>query len=188
MIRPDRNWTLFLDRDGVINRELPADYVKHWGEFHFEPGALKALAVFNKIFGRIVIVTNQRGIGAGLMTEGDLHFIHEKMLTEIEHNGGRIDAIYHCSDVDRTSSRRKPHPYMGLQAREQFPEIDFRKSVMAGNSLSDMEFGCGLGMKTVFIDDKKALKGVRLEQMDYLFESLFEFAEAILQEINPEKA
>ena len=179
MMRPDKNWTLFLDRDGVINTELPADYVKHWGEFQFEPGALNAIATCSKIFGYIIIVTNQRGIGAGLMTEGDLHFIHEKMLEEIEKSGGRIDAIFHCSDVDRTSSRRKPHPYMGLQAKEQFPAIDFKKSIIAGNSLSDMEFGVGLGMKTVFIDDKKALKGVRLEHMDHLFESLQEFAETL---------
>lgn len=177
MISPDKSWTLFLDRDGVINKELPADYVKHWGEFEFEHGALEALARLNKIFGVIVIVTNQRGIGAGLMTEGDLHFIHEKMLAAIRESGGRIDAIYHCPDIDRTSPRRKPHPHMGLKAFEQFPSIDFRKSVIAGNSLSDMEFGVGLGMKTVFIDDKKALKGVRLEQMDYLYESLLEFAE-----------
>lgn len=179
MMYADKSWTLFLDRDGVINQELAADYVKHWGEFQFESDALDALKILNAIFGHIVIVTNQRGIGAGLMTEGDLHFIHEKMLSEIDAQGGRIDAIYHCPDIDRTSPRRKPHPFMGLKAKEQFPEIDFKKSIIVGNSLSDMEFGIGLGMKTVFIDDKKALKGVRLEQMDYLYESLWEFAKDI---------
>lgn len=183
MIKADKTWTLFLDRDGVINKELAADYVKHWGEFHFEDGALEALAQLNKIFGRIVIVTNQRGIGAGLMTEGDLHFIHEKMMVEIEKAGGRIDAIYHCPDIDRTSPRRKPHPYMGLQARERFPEIDFHKSMIAGNSISDMEFGIALSMNTVFIDDKKALKGVRMQHMDLLYESLHEFAEALTAEV-----
>jgi histidinol phosphatase-like enzyme len=72
---------------------------------------------------------------------------------------------------------------MGLIAQEQFTEIDFHKSIIAGNSLSDMEFGIALGMKTVFIDDKKALKGVRLEQMDHLYESLHEFAEALTAEV-----
>lgn len=179
----DSDWTLFLDRDGVINTELPGDYVKHWKEFRFEPGALEALALLNPLFKHIFIVTNQRGIGAGLMTEGDLHFIHQKMMEEVVNTGGRIDRIFHCPDEERTSPHRKPHPYMGLQAREQFPDVQFRKSVMAGNSLSDMEFGRGLGMLTVFIDDKKALKGVRLPGMDEIYESLLEFAESLSKSV-----
>lgn len=179
----DKSWTLFLDRDGVINSEFGTEYVKHWGEFKFEPGALQALSILATIFGRIVIVTNQRGVGTGLMTEGDLHFIHERMRENIEKNNGRIDAIYYCADDDRTSPHRKPHPYMGLLAREKFPDINFQKSVMVGNSLSDMQFGIGLGMQAVFIDDKKALKGVKLEEMDLLFESLLEYAEFLQQSI-----
>ena len=179
----ESDWTLFLDRDGVINTELPGDYVKHWKDFHFESGVLEAMAMLNKTFRHIVLVTNQRGIGAGLMTEGDLHFIHDKMMEAIHTAGGRIDAIFYCPDEDRTSPHRKPHPYMGLKARERFPDILFQRSVMAGNSLSDMEFGKGLGMHTVFIDDKKALKGIRMPGMDEIYESLLEYAESITRSV-----
>ena len=66
-----KEWTLFLDRDGVINKELRDDYVKRWDEFIFEVGALEAIAKLSDIFGRIIIVTNQRGIGIEVMTEDD---------------------------------------------------------------------------------------------------------------------
>ena len=65
----DSSWTLFLDRDGVINEKLENDYVKNWDEFKFKEGALQAIAGLGKIFGRVFVVTNQRGVGLGLMTE-----------------------------------------------------------------------------------------------------------------------
>ena len=83
MPRVDRSWTLFLDRDGVINVEKPMDYVRAWEEFQFNPGVLKALKLLNGLFGRIVVVTNQRGVGKGLMTEQDLLDIHDRMTEEI---------------------------------------------------------------------------------------------------------
>ena len=102
--------TLFLDRDGVINRLLPGDYVKRWDEFRFLDGALEAFPLLGRCFRRIVVVTNQRGVGRGAMSRGDLDDIHDRMLCSITECGGRIDRIYSCTDTDEESPRRKPRP------------------------------------------------------------------------------
>jgi len=147
----DQYNTLFLDRDGVINRHLPDDYVKNWEEFEFLPGVLDALVLLSDIFQHIVVVTNQRGVGKGLMTENDLNTIHETMLSVIQKNGGRIDKIYYCTDLENESINRKPNSGMANQAKKDFPGIDFEKSIMVGDSTSDIEFGNRLGMKTILI-------------------------------------
>ncbi|MCU0382039.1 MAG: HAD-IIIA family hydrolase, partial [Chitinophagaceae bacterium] len=99
----DRHWTLFLDRDGVINYEKEADYIRTPGEFRLYDGVIEAMARFSARFGYIFVVTNQKGIGKGLMTEQDLRDIHAYMRGLIEPAGGRIDRIYHCSDLDEQS-------------------------------------------------------------------------------------
>ena len=171
------NWTLFLDRDGVINKELPDDYVKRPDEFVFEPGAIEGLAMLQSYFSRLLIVTNQRGVGIGLMTQNDLDLIHQQMTDEFKTNGVMIEKIYSATDKDRQSTHRKPHPHMGLLARQDFPEIDFKKSVMVGNSRGDIEFGRNLGMITVFIDDKSRLPGEKSAYgSNFLCASLHEFA------------
>lgn len=171
----DKSWSLFLDRDGVINKELRKDYVKTWEEFKFEDGALSALAKLNSIFGVIVIVTNQRGVGAKIMSEESLHHIHQKMISEIEMNHGRIDKIYFAPEEDRSDIHRKPNPTMGIHAKNDFPEIDFKKSVIVGNSISDMQFGRALNMTTVFIDEKQKYNGIKSDEMDFIFLSLEAF-------------
>jgi D-sedoheptulose 7-phosphate isomerase len=151
-----KNWTLFLDRDGVINHKLDNDYVKNPKEFRFLRGVPAAIAQFSQIFGRIIVVTNQQGVGKGLMTEQDLDAIHQKMLRGVQKAGGRIDKIYHAPTLKAHNSElRKPNTGMALQAQRDFPEIDFQKSIMVGDSLSDMEFGHRLGMKTVFLSKNK---------------------------------
>lgn len=178
-MKPDKTWSLFLDRDGVINRELNQDYVKTWSEFSFEEGALDALKKLNQIFGHIFIVTNQRGVGAGIMSQAELDAIHQIMLDEIHDHGGRIDEIYFAADEDRTSTNRKPHPTMGIKAQSDYPAVDFSKAVMVGNSLSDMEFGRNLEMHTVYIDEKKKFNGIKTEVMDAIFDSLKSFSDSL---------
>lgn len=149
-VTPD--WTLFLDRDGVINRRLIDEYVRNWSEFEFEPGVLEALAALAPRFRTIVIVTNQRGIARGLMTEADLARVHERMSSEIEQAGGRIDGIYHCPHDRHTGCAcRKPGIGLAEQARRAHPHIDFTRSLMVGDSASDMEFADRAGMKKLFI-------------------------------------
>jgi len=143
--------TLFVDRDGVINKHRPDDYVKSWDEFEFLPGVLEAFCILPDFFGRIIVVTNQRGVGKGLITENELQDIHKRMLSEIRKAGGRLDQIYYCIDINNDSLNRKPNPGMGLQAQKDFPEIVFKESIMIGDSASDREFGNRLGMKTILV-------------------------------------
>lgn len=175
-MKVDKSWTLFLDRDGVINTEIHGDYVKNVNEFHFEPGALSALKYFSELFGKIIVVTNQRGVGAGFMSQQDLDDIHDYMLKEIENHGGRIDRIYSATSEDRSDKMRKPNPAMGYMAKNDFPEIEFSKSMIAGNTLSDMQFGKALGIHTVFIDDRKLYNGIATPEMDLIFNSLESFS------------
>jgi D-glycero-D-manno-heptose 1,7-bisphosphate phosphatase len=148
-------WSLFLDRDGVINERLPGDYIKSWAEFKFLPGTLDAMAVFASHFSRIFIVTNQAGIEKGLLSHDDLKAIHDQMMEYILYHGGKVDEIYYCpfkADLDPLC--RKPNPGMALQAKKDFPEIDFAKCVMIGDSDSDIVFGNNLGMKTILVGNK----------------------------------
>ncbi len=160
LINVDNSWSLFLDRDGVINEKLDNDYVKNWGEFKFKEGALQAIAGLGKIFGRVFVVTNQRGVGLSLMSKEGLNEIHDRMHSEVISASGRIDKIYYCTAVDNCAECRKPNIGMGLKAKSDFPEIEFSKSIMVGDSISDMEFGKNLGMKTVFIGDKSKYEEV----------------------------
>jgi D-glycero-D-manno-heptose 1,7-bisphosphate phosphatase len=106
----------------------------------------------NNHFGRIVIVTNQQCIGKGIIDEDKLNSIHDFMLTEIKKQGGRIDKIYFAPQLaTENSEMRKPKTGMAMQAKEDFDDIDFKKSIIVGDSLTDMEFGQKMGMKTVFI-------------------------------------
>ena len=174
----DSNWTLFLDRDGVINKRPPGDYIKKWEEFEFLPGVQDALNILSKKFTRIIVITNQQGIGKGLMTEEDLQKIHQKMKAYVTKNGGRIDAIYYCPDLAGAENNcRKPGTFMAEQAKRDFPEIDFLKSVMVGDTLSDMEFGRNTGMKTVFINSDNSF--LYPATYDYSFIDLLAFAKAI---------
>jgi histidinol-phosphate phosphatase family protein len=175
-----KKWSLFLDRDGVINRRLVDDYVKRPEDFVFEPGAPEAIKIFGELFGRIVVVTNQQGIGKGLMTSETLDKIHRYMLLQIENAGGRIDGIYYCPEL-RTKNPfcRKPQVGMALKARKDFPDINFKKSIMAGDSKSDMQFGKRLNMKTVLIGTNAEIAKQHPELVDFWFPTLLQFAKSL---------
>lgn len=170
-IQPYHHTTLFLDRDGVINRRLENDYVKTWQEFSFLPGVLQAMPLLASKYSTIVVVTNQQGIGKGLMTEADLKSIHHQMLQAIEAGAGRVDGVFFCPHLAKQQCNcRKPQPGMAIQAQSLFPHIDFQRSVMVGDSSTDIEFGRKLGMTTVLIGGKHRGKA------DWLMESLLEFS------------
>jgi D-glycero-D-manno-heptose 1,7-bisphosphate phosphatase len=175
----DNSWTLFLDRDGVINFERNNDYVKAWDEFKFYDESIKALPLLAAKFTTIVITTNQKGVGKGIMTEESLQTIHHNMVSEIEKMGGRIDHIFYCIDVDNDSINRKPQPGMAFQAQEKFPSIDFTKSIMVGNRTSDMEFGRNAGLHTVFLATTHPETAYPNPLIDYRFNHLLEFAKAL---------
>lgn len=166
------DWTLFLDRDGVINKRLPNEYVKTIHDFEFIEGVTESLQILTNFFNRIVVVTNQQGIGKKLMTVEMLETIHNQMIKEIVRAGGNIDKIYFCPQLDSDPANcRKPGSSMAFQAKYDFPEIEFSKSVMIGDSHSDIEFGSRLGMTTIFIGNHDVPS-----HSDFVFNSLYDLA------------
>lgn len=171
-----KEWTLFLDRDGVINKRLENDYVKHWMEFEFEKDVLTSFKKLNDHFSTIVVVTNQQGIAKGLYTKEDLELIHNNMLYELKYHKGIVDKVYYSPYLaSENHETRKPNIGMALQAKKDLPQIDFKKSLMVGDSMSDMEFGRTAGMRTVFISNKKTDD----PKIDVQFGSLAEFIQAL---------
>lgn len=175
----DNNWTLLLDRDGVINHELHLSYVNTWDDFTFYDGAKDAFKIFAAQFKYIFIITNQRGVGRGITKLENLHIIHQNMTNEIVMGGGRIDGIYFCPDVELDSPNRKPNAGMALQAKNDFPTIDFSKSIMVGNNISDMEFGRTIGAKTVFLTTTTPEIPLAHRHIDAVYNSLFQFAQSL---------
>jgi D-glycero-alpha-D-manno-heptose 1-phosphate guanylyltransferase len=175
----DKSWTLFLDRDGVINEDKPGSYIFNADEFHFYDGVVESFKRFKQKFRRIIIVTNQRGVGKGLMTEADLTAIHEKMKRLIKKEGVDIDAIYYCASLSNTTFERKPNPGMAVLAKNDFPDIDFTKSVMVGNNISDMLFGKNAGMYSVFVKTTNPTQPFPHPDIDLDFDTLPDFAKAL---------
>lgn len=175
--------TLFLDRDGVINRRLVKRYVKSWEEFEFLPGVLEAIPLLNQYFNRTFVVTNQRGIGLGLMSVEELNKIHQRLMAEVESRGGYIDRIYFCEkQLDEKPNCRKPEAFMALQAQKDFPEIDFKRSIMVGDQPSDIAFGMNLGMKTVWIPNDPDIQWEEAHfRPDHQFGSLEDLTKYIRQ-------
>ena len=150
--------TLFLDRDGVINVKLDERYVQDPSEFEFIYGAEKAISLLSTIFKRIIIVTNQQGIGKGIMTENDLNFLHDYMISELVKSEGRIDKVYFCPHlVSEKCGCRKPKPGMIQQAKLDFPEINFENSYLVGDSLSDLEAGKRMNLLAIRVDNDYTL-------------------------------
>lgn len=176
----DNSWTIFLDRDGVINHEKYLDYIHVWEEFRFYDGAIEAMKLLSDVFGKMIIVTNQRGVGKGLTKVEELHRIHHNMSAAVVEAGGKIDAVYYCGDMDNNSPNRKPNPGMGHQAMHQFPDIIPGKSVMVGNTLSDMEFGRNFGSFTVFLPTTRPEVNTNDERIDDVFPSLIQFARHLI--------
>ena len=141
--------TLFLDRDGTINEHILGDYVRSVEQFKFLPGVLEEFPRWAAKFRRIIIVTNQRGVGRGLMTDADLAAIHQYLLKAVQDAGGRIDAILVCTAVDDSDPRRKPNTGMYREARQLFPDI--RKAVMLGDGECDREFALKAGISFVSV-------------------------------------
>ncbi|MDP2235218.1 MAG: HAD-IIIA family hydrolase [Bacteroidales bacterium] len=172
----NKDWSLFLDRDGVINVRPLNDYVKSPDEFIFIPEALKAIKILSDIFGKTFVVTNQQGVGLGLMTQTILDEIHQILSTKVTENGGRIDHIYSCTDVKtKVNSCRKPSIEMALKAKDEFPAIDFSKSIIVGDTASDIEFGRNAGMFCVLIGDEETSI-----EPDLRFDALISFANYLI--------
>ena len=174
----NKEWTLFLDRDGVINKDK-SPYTLNADEFEFYPGVPEAIAFFSDVFKYVIVATNQRGIGRKMMTDTDLAHIHHKMLSIINRAGGKIEKIYYCPATDNSDPNRKPSPGMALQAMKDYPDILPEKSIMVGNNISDMQFGRNAGFHTVLVHTTGTKVHAPHPLVDMQLESLPDFAEAL---------
>ena len=177
--------TVFLDRDGVINEKMPEGrYVTKPDELHLLEGAAEAIARLNRAGLRVVVASNQRGVALGLYTTADVDAIHAEMVRRLGDRGAQVDGIFFCPHDKNECNCRKPLPGLFEQAAAEFPDITAATSVMIGDSLSDIEFGKRVGMKTVFIEGapehRKAGGDKAAAMADLRFGSLAEAAESLL--------
>jgi D-glycero-D-manno-heptose 1,7-bisphosphate phosphatase len=179
--------TVFLDRDGVLNRKLPEGrYVTSLVHFHPLAGVPEAIARLNRAGIRVLVVSNQRGVSLGLCTVADVRTIHAAFQSLLRSHEARIDAFYFCPHDKEQCKCRKPLAGLFHQAVKDFPEITAETSVMIGDSWSDIEFGRRLGMGTVFIDinpelQKPGAESAR-EMADLRADSLPEAVDALLRD------
>lgn len=174
----DSSWSLFLDRDGVINKRIIGGYVQNAASFQALEGVVEAISVFKEIFGRIFVVTNQQGIGKGIMTADDLRQVHNCMESKLSI---KFDGIYFSPFLAAENNiMRKPNPGMAFEAKKDFPEIDLEKSIMVGDSVSDIQFGKNANMKTVYISAKE-----ENADADMVCASLYDFAQVIKKNFYP---
>jgi D-glycero-D-manno-heptose 1,7-bisphosphate phosphatase len=139
-----------MDRDGVINCKAPEGrYVTRWEDFHFLPGAWEGIKRLNRAGFHVIVVTNQRCIAKGLITEMELESLHRKMIDELAKVGATIDAIYYCPhELEPPCDCRKPAPGMLIEAA-RLRNLDLRSSWMIGDSDADILAGRNAGCRTV---------------------------------------
>lgn len=172
----EKTKAVFFDRDGVINERILGGYVRNWEEFNLLEEVGNVLRTVRERGYLAIIITNQRGVGKGLMTEGDLHAIHDKLQESIKENfDTNFDDILFCTDTDNSSHRRKPSPGMLLEAAEKW-NIDLGNSWMIGDSPSDVEAGKRAGTRTAFLLTKHTKE---IPAADHVLERLPQLLELI---------
>ncbi len=152
-----RTKVVFLDRDGVINKKIPDDYVKSWAEFEFLPKVKEAIKLLNQAQFKVIVVTNQACIGKGIITEEQLYQIHQQMLNELKEQGAYIDAIYYCPHRQEDNCNCRKPKYGMLEQASREIEIDFKNSWMIGDEPKDIEAGKRIGCKTYQVVPNKRL-------------------------------
>ena len=176
---------VFLDRDGVLNRKQPEGaYVTDWSQFQWLPGAVEAIARINRAGMTVMVVSNQRGIALGRFTEAQLELIHGNMRTHLAQHGARLDAIYYCPHDVGECQCRKPDVGLFEQACKDFPQATAGNSLVIGDSLSDIQAGKRMGMRTIFIDGEagrqKAGAAAAAESADAVAGSLLQAVELLV--------
>ena len=170
---------IFLDRDGVINKEV--DHLSDPKDFEFIDGSIEALKLLKQKNFLLIVITNQAGIARGLFTEETLKKIHDKMIKILKQNNLRLDDIYYCPhhpEFTGPCDCRKPKPGMILKAKIKH-NIDLTNSFMVGDTLNDIQTGRAVDCKTVLL-----LTGYGTEEQkkigtivpDMIFKNLKEFA------------
>ena len=147
--------TVFLDRDGVINRKMPEGaYVERWEQFEFLPGAVEALELLAGAGIRAVVVTNQRGVTLGRMTMAAVDEIHRRMQAVLAARQAQCAAVLVCPHEEGECDCRKPRLGLFRQAQALMPEIDISRSVVVGDSASDLLAAAALGCPSYLVADE----------------------------------
>jgi len=177
----------FLDRDGVINQKAPeGQYVTRWEDFHFLPGVTEGISQLNRAGFHVIVVTNQRCVAKGLLSEIELKSLHLRMFESLARDGARIEAIYYCPhEIEPPCSCRKPAAGMLLEAARS-RDLDLSSSWMIGDSDADIQAGKSVGCRTVRVSGREPaarVPEVRAEKFvaDVTAPSLFEAVPKILQ-------
>jgi D-glycero-D-manno-heptose 1,7-bisphosphate phosphatase len=151
---------IVLDRDGVINHDS-AHFIKSPDEWRPIPGSLEAIARLNHAGYRVVVATNQSGIGRGLFDMATLNAIHEKMHKALAHAGGRLDAVFYCPHAgDSDCTCRKPKPGMLREIGQRF-SVDMADVPCVGDSLRDLQAAEAVGAKPMLVLTGKGEKTLR---------------------------
>ncbi len=175
MTTPNPTPAIFFDRDGVINARILGGYVLHWNEFKLMEGVAETLAEIKRRGYLAIVITNQRGVGLGLMSDADLENVHEEMQRAIESIAGiRFDDIFICTDTDDNSTRRKPSPTMLFEAAEKW-NIDLKNSWMIGDSMSDIEAGARAGTKTAYLVTQHSEEIPKATKVFHRIEEILQF-------------
>ncbi|MFC1712118.1 D-glycero-beta-D-manno-heptose 1,7-bisphosphate 7-phosphatase [Candidatus Poribacteria bacterium] len=176
---------IFLDRDGVINENRDNDYIKEWDEFKFLPKAKEAIRTLTDASWGIIIITNQAGVGKGIMSDQAVRDINARMIEEIEAYGGKIKTVYYCPHrPEEDCECRKPKPGMLFNAAREF-NIEFSESYLIGDNITDIKCGSQVGCTTILV--KTGLGSEHIERRsqwpvepDYIASDLSEAVEFIL--------
>ncbi|MGB8648012.1 MAG: D-glycero-beta-D-manno-heptose 1,7-bisphosphate 7-phosphatase [Anaerolineae bacterium] len=164
MDRMENRRAVFLDRDGVINRNR-SDYVKSWSEFEFLDGALAALARLAETDFHVLVITNQSAIARALTSREQVEEIHRRMVEQAVRSGGRVDDILYCPHhPDEGCACRKPQPGLILRAGARH-HLDLASSYMVGDSLEDMQAGLAAGCTLLLVRTGRGAEAIaRLDQ------------------------
>jgi len=151
---------LVLDRDGVINHDSE-QFIKSPDEWRPIPGSLEAIARLNHAGYRVVVATNQSGVGRGLFDMGTLNAIHEKMHRSLAQVGGRIDAVFFCPHTaDSACECRKPRPGLLKEAGRRF-NVDLAAVPVIGDGLRDLQSAEAVGAQPMLVLTGKGEKTLR---------------------------
>lgn len=146
--------TAFIDRDGVINRKPPeGNYVLDPADLELLPGAPDAIARLSRAGLRTVIVTNQQGVGKGMLAIERVAEINSLVAQAVAAEGGRLDQVLVCPHLEGTCECRKPRVGLFVEARRRDPAINFELSAVIGDSASDMEAAATIGARGIRICD-----------------------------------
>lgn len=148
---------IILDRDGVINADSE-QFIKSPDEWKPIPGSLEAIARLNQWGWRVVVASNQSGVGRGLFGMDTLNAINDKMVRSLAQVGGRLDAIFFCPHAaDSTCDCRKPKPGLFQQIAERF-NADLTGVPCVGDSLRDLQAGVRVGCEPYLVLTGKGMK------------------------------